>query len=109
MTISLFASFSFPFLHKPLVIAGKAMEHYGLRLAGNDLDLVVHPEDFQQLHFQHPEGFFVNAAGDRGIKVDAFEFYLSQFGIEYHFLKENALEQKDHLVRVSRHCCLLRI
>ena len=39
----------FNFLHKPLVIGGKAMEYYGLRKAVLDIDLVIHNEDHKNL------------------------------------------------------------
>ena len=36
---------NYKFRYKPLLIGGKAMEYYGLRKAGDDVDLVVHPDD----------------------------------------------------------------
>ena len=35
----------YTFIHKPLLFGGKAMEYYGLRKAGADIDLVIHEED----------------------------------------------------------------
>ena len=44
----------FNFLYKPLVIGGKAMEYYGLRKAGLDIDLVIHNEDHKILKNKYP-------------------------------------------------------
>ena len=43
------------FAHKPLLIGGMAMEYYGLRKAGADVDLVVHPADHAALLKQYPD------------------------------------------------------
>ena len=39
----------YQFLHKPLLVGGKAMEYYGLRKAGLDIDLVIHADDHYKL------------------------------------------------------------
>ena len=43
------------FVHKPLLIGGMAMEYYGLRKAGADIDLVVHPDDHAALVKRFPD------------------------------------------------------
>jgi len=48
-----FDPLSFPFISKPVLFAGKAMEFYGLR-KGHDFDWIVSPEDFSWLReLQH--------------------------------------------------------
>ena len=42
MTIEL-NKLNYQFQYKPLLIGGKAMEYYGLRKAGADIDLVIPP------------------------------------------------------------------
>lgn len=37
------------FSNKPILVGGMAMEYYGLRKSGNDIDLVVSDEDYQTL------------------------------------------------------------
>ena len=40
---------AYPFREKPLLIGGKAMEYYGLRKAGDDIDLVISVADHTRL------------------------------------------------------------
>ena len=40
---------------KPLLIGGKAMEHYDLRRAGDDIDFVVSAEDYSALANLYPD------------------------------------------------------
>ena len=40
---------AYPFREKPLLIGGKAMEYYGLRKAGADIDLVISVADHTRL------------------------------------------------------------
>ena len=47
----------YKFKHKPLLIGGKAMEYYGLRKAGLDIDLVINNSDHKILDlFDNPVG-----------------------------------------------------
>lgn len=43
------------FQHKPLLVGGMAMEYYGLRKAGADVDLVIHPDDHAALMKMYPD------------------------------------------------------
>jgi hypothetical protein len=45
----------FNFKHKPLLIGGKAMEYYGIRPAGADIDFVVSADDHKRLTAQYPD------------------------------------------------------
>ena len=39
----------YEFRSRPLLIGGKAMEYYGLRKAGDDIDFVLAAEDHREL------------------------------------------------------------
>ena len=71
MTIEL-EKLNYEFQYKPLLIGGKAMEYYGLRKAGKDIDLVVHPQDHANLVNKYPDNI-KNLYGDIGV---------CEFGIE---------------------------
>ena len=43
------------FLDKPLLIGGMAMEYYGLRKSGMDIDFVVSARDHQTLIQNYPD------------------------------------------------------
>ena len=45
---------NYSFVNKPLLIGGKAMEYYGLRKAGSDIDLVIHNDDHKILKEMYP-------------------------------------------------------
>ena len=45
----------FEFASKPLLIGGKAMEHYGLRKAGADIDFVITSKDYERLAQRYPD------------------------------------------------------
>lgn len=89
----------YQFIHKPLVIGGKAMEYYGLRQSGNDVDLVVSPEDFEALWslylLNHRDIY-----GDKGVTIENFEIWKTIRWFDYTFLSEKAVE-KDHYLVVS--------
>jgi len=64
------------FKTKPLLIGGMAMEYYGLRLAGSDVDFVVTAADYYALAEQYPEGK-TEIFGDLGIRTGQYELWKS--------------------------------
>lgn len=44
-----FSLLNYNFMKKPLLVGGMAMEYYGLRKAGRDIDLIVAQEDHSAL------------------------------------------------------------
>ena len=91
------AKLGYTFLHKPLLIGGCAMEYYGLRKAGADIDLVIHPDDhatFVELHPDHIKDLY----GDIGICEYGFEIWNQICTFDYEYLKEHAVEEPDYLV-----------
>ena len=94
----LFGEFFYEWQHKPLVVAGKAMEYYGLRDGGDDVDLVVSVKDFHGLYLLYPNKQAIAPLGDAMMKVKQFECYLRCFGLEYDDLLIGAQEQEDHFV-----------
>jgi hypothetical protein len=57
---------AYQFHDKPLLIGGKAMEYYGLRKAGADIDLVISLGDHANLKHQYPH-HIKDLYGDIGI------------------------------------------
>ena len=88
---------NYKFRHKPLLIGGKAMEYYGLRKAGDDIDLVVHPDDHAALVSRYPANI-KDLYGDIGICTFGFEIWNQICTFDYFYLKENAVEECDFLV-----------
>jgi hypothetical protein len=82
----------FTFTTPPLLIGGKAMEYYGLRPAGADIDLVITAKDYARLARQYPD-HLKEIGGDLGVCVHEFEIWKSICLFDYAFLSEQALEQ----------------
>jgi len=88
---------NFTFTTPPLLIGGKAMEYYGLRLSGNDIDFVIIPADYQRLSEAYPD-HLKDLWGDLGVCVFEFEIWQSICLFDYDFLSAGALDQGEYLV-----------
>lgn len=91
------AQLGFTFTTPPLLIGGKAMEFYGLRPAGADVDFVITAEDYARLAQQYPE-HLRDLWGDLGVCVFEFEIWKSICLFDYAFLANGALEQGEYRV-----------
>jgi hypothetical protein len=85
------------FQKKPLLIGGKAMEYYGLRMSGRDIDFVITPEDYQRLSQAYPD-HLRDLWGDLGVCVFEFEIWKSICLFDYAFLSAGALDQGEYLI-----------
>lgn len=95
------------FARKPLVIGGMAMEYYGLRPSGADIDLVVADEEYQALARLHP-GSRKDIYGDLGVVLGVFEIWRSIALLDYAFLGQGAgLEGALRIVSLDR--ALMRV
>jgi len=92
-----FLMLQYTFLHKPLLVGGCAMEYYGLRKAGDDIDLVIHPDDHAALMKMYPD-HIKDLYGDIGICEYGFELWNQICTFDYHYLKKNAVDETDYLV-----------
>src|SRR3989304_5865092 len=59
---------NFTFTTPSLLIGGKAMEYYNLRLSGADVDFVITAEDYDHLAGQYPD-YLKDLGGDLGVCV----------------------------------------
>lgn len=87
----------YTFRKKPLLVGGKAMEYYGLRQAGADIDFIVDAEDVYNLIRQYPDRV-KDLWGDLGVCPFEFEIWKSICLLTYADLCENALDAGDFLV-----------
>ena len=88
---------AYQFLDKPLLIGGVAMEYYGLRKAGADIDLVISVRDHEALARKYPE-HIKNQYGDIGICEFDFEIWNQICRFDYEELKVGAIEEPDMLI-----------
>jgi hypothetical protein len=91
------AKLSFSFSRKPLLIGGKAMEYYGLRPAGADIDFVITAADYARLAAQHPD-HLKEIWGDCGVCVFEFEIWQSICLFGYDALIPGAVDAGEYLI-----------
>jgi hypothetical protein len=87
----------FEFSHKPLLVGGMAMEYYGLRQSGADIDLVVTAEDYSRLAHMYPDNL-KEIEGDLGVCVFEFEIWKTISYFDYEFLSDGAIKEDSCLV-----------
>jgi hypothetical protein len=92
-----FEILDYNFKKKPLLIGGKAMEYYGLRKSGLDIDLVIDFEDHKLLKIKYPNNI-KDLYGDIGICEFGFEIWNQICTFDYNYLKENAVENGNYLI-----------
>ncbi len=80
----------YKFLDYPLVIGGKAMEYYGLRKAGDDIDLILSERDFDILQEEMPENVGTMDI-DHCIRYCNFEMWKSIRYFGYDFYSKQAI------------------
>lgn len=85
------------FTSKPLLIGGRAMEYYDIRKSGNDIDLVITDEDYQNLAMLYSDKKR-DLYGDLGVTIEEFEIWRSIAHIDYDFFKKEAIEEEQFMV-----------
>ncbi len=106
---------NFKLKKKPLLIGGKAMEYYGLRKSGFDVDFVLDKKDHERLRkildkkgIKHLKGAntsnyketpeFVDLYGDKGILIYEFELWTCIMKFNYDYLVQNAIEKDKYII-----------
>jgi hypothetical protein len=85
------------FSKKPILIGGMAMEYYGMRKSGLDIDLVVCDNDYQMLAHKYPEKR-KDLWGDLGVVIGEFEIWRSIALLDYDFYRKDAIDESFALV-----------
>lgn len=80
------------FVQKPILIGGMAMEYYGMRKAGADIDLVIHDADYQELACKNPDKR-KDLWGDLGVVIEEFEIWRSIALLDYDFYLKDAIDE----------------
>ena len=87
------------FTKKPVLIGGMAMEYYGMRKSGADIDLVICDDDYQLLAGKYPDKR-KDLWGDLGVVIDIFEIWRSIALLDYAFFSKDAIDE-GHVYVVS--------
>jgi len=86
-----------PFTRKPIVIGGTAMEYYGMRKAGADIDFLICDADYQALAMRYPDKR-KDLYGDLGVVIGIFEIWRSIALLDYDFFLKDAIDEGDVLM-----------
>ncbi|EMS69218.1 hypothetical protein [Ruminiclostridium cellobioparum] len=92
-----FKKLGYKFKSKPLLIGGMAMEYYGLRKSGDDIDFVVTNEDYRELSTIYPNNL-KDLWGDLGVCIYQFEIWKTICLFNYDYLSHGSVEENDFLV-----------
>lgn len=87
------------FQTRPILIGGMAMEYYGMRKSGPDIDLVISNPDYAALASAHPDQR-KDIFGDLGVVLGPFEIWRSIAHLDHEFYAANAIEF-EHVAVVS--------
>lgn len=96
------------FSEKPILIGGMAMEYYGMRKSGPDIDLVISDTDYQHLAHSMLEKR-KDIYGDLGIVVGPFEIWRSIALMDYAFYRKDAIEEAAAYVVSLDRLLLMRV
>lgn len=96
MTINI-QKLGYEFLDKPVIVGGLAMEYYGLRKHGDDIDFIVTDRDYQRLKVKFPSNR-KDVWGDFGILVDGFELFRSIYKFDYAHYSLGAIELMNYKI-----------
>lgn len=83
---------SLNFTKKPILIGGMAMEYYGMRKSGADIDLIICDEDYQTLAHEYPDNR-KDIWGDLGVVLEPFEIWRCIMLLNYDFYIKDAIDE----------------
>ena len=78
------------FFDKPIIVGGMAMEYYGMRKHGEDIDFIVSNCDYLQLEKKY-RNFRKDMWGDFGIRVNEYELFRSMWKFDYQYFNIGAI------------------
>ena len=85
------------FEDKPIVIGGLAMEYYGLRKHGNDIDFIISNSDYLKLEKRYRNSR-KDIWGDLGIRVNEYELFRSIWKLDYNYYSKDSIEFDQYKV-----------
>jgi hypothetical protein len=96
MTIDL-SKLNYTFKKKPILVGGKAMEYYGLRSAGQDIDFIADEKDVVELIQLYPDRV-KDLWGDLGVCPYEFEIWRTIVFFDYDYFLDEATQQDSFFV-----------
>ncbi|MCL2774756.1 MAG: hypothetical protein FWD71_15630 [Oscillospiraceae bacterium] len=96
------------FTKKPILIGGMAMEYYGLRKSGTDIDLVICDKDYQALALAYPDSR-KDLWADLGVTIEPLEIWRSIKLLDYDFYLIDAIDEEIAYVVSLDRLALMRV
>jgi hypothetical protein len=87
----------YEFLDKPVIVGGLAMEYYGLRKHGDDIDFIVTDRDYQRLKVKFPNNR-KDVWGHFGILGNGFELLRSIYKFDHAHYSLGAIELTNYKI-----------
>jgi len=85
------------FFDKPIIVGGMAMEYYGMRKHGEDIDFIVSNRDYLQLEAKY-RNFRKDMWGDFGIRVNEYELFRSMWKFDYKYFNNGVIEFDEYKI-----------
>jgi len=79
------------FEDKPIVVGGMAMEYYGIRKHGDDIDFIISNRDYLKLENKY-RNCRKDMWGDFGVKVNEYEMFRSMCKFDYQYFNNGSIE-----------------
>jgi hypothetical protein len=76
---------------KPIIVGGMAMEYYGIRKHGDDIDFIVSNNDYSKLETRY-RNCRKDMWGDFGIRVNEYEMFRSMWKFDYNYFNNGSIE-----------------
>ena len=96
------------FTKKPILIGGMAMEYYGMRKSGADIDLVICDQDYQSLAKKYPDNR-KDIRGDLGVMINPFEIWRCIMLLDYDFYLKDVIDEGVAFVVSLDRLLLMRV
>lgn len=98
---------NYKFIKKPLLVGGMAMEYYGLRKSGNDIDFIAFESDVINLIKMYPERV-KDLWKDLGVCPFEFEIWRTICYYKYEDLLTDAIEEDSYFVISKKNLLLMK-
>jgi hypothetical protein len=85
------------FNDKPIIVGGMAMEYYGIRKHGDDIDFIVSNCDYKKLEARYRD-CRKDMWGDFGVRINEYELFRSMRKFDYQYFNNGSIEFDQYKV-----------
>ncbi|MDR2906364.1 MAG: hypothetical protein LBU91_00020 [Bacteroidales bacterium] len=92
-----FSKFDIIFEDKPIIFGGMAMDYYGIRTCGNDMDCIVSNRDYLKLDAKYRD-YRKDMWGNFGVSVHNCDLFRSILKLDYSYFDRGAIELEQYKI-----------